>query len=67
MTANIQYDSQTSVTERRWAYEAEVSDALLDESPEEREERLDLVRIAQDMILLAFHTGCEKGCEPREE
>ena len=59
MTANIQYDSQTSLAERRGAYDAEVTDALLDESPEEREERLELVRIAQEMILLAFHQGCE--------
>lgn len=59
MTANIQYDSQTSLAERRGAYDAEVTDALLDESPEEREERLELVRIAQEMILLAFQQGCE--------
>jgi hypothetical protein len=55
MTANIQYDRQTSLAERRDAYEAEIADALLDESAEEREERLELVRAAQEMVVLAFH------------
>jgi hypothetical protein len=59
MTANIQYDSQTSLAERRSAYEAEVTDALLDESAEEREERLELVRAAQEMVRLAFLRMCE--------
>jgi hypothetical protein len=61
MTANIQYDSQTSLAERRSAYEAEVTDALLDETADEREERLALVRAAQEMIMLAFrrlHDSC---------
>ena len=58
MTANIQYDRRTSLAERRDAYEAEITDALLDESPEEREERLELVRAAQEMVLLAFQRMC---------
>jgi hypothetical protein len=62
MTANIQYDRQTSLAERRNAYEAEIADALLDESAEEREERLELVRAAQEMVLLAFQRMCET-CE----
>ena len=57
MTANIQPDCDTNLLERRSAYEAEVTDALLDESEEERAERLELVRIAQAMILRAFHAG----------
>ncbi|HEX9058299.1 MAG TPA: hypothetical protein VF818_12285 [Ktedonobacterales bacterium] len=59
MTAHIQYDSETSVAERRSAYEAEVTNALLDETPEEREERLALVRAAQEMVRLAFERMCE--------
>lgn len=61
MTANIQYDSQTSLADRRSAYESEVTDALLDESAEEREERLELVRAAQEMVLLAFQRMCESS------
>lgn len=54
MTADIQYDRDTDLVQRRSAYEAEVVDALLDETPEEREERLELVRAAEAMVLLAF-------------
>lgn len=59
MTANIQFDSRTSLAERRGLYEREIADALLDETPEEREERLELVRLAQEMVLRAFQTMCE--------
>jgi hypothetical protein len=59
MTANIQFDSQTSLAQRRGEYEREVIDALLDETPEEREERLELVRVAQEMVLRAFLSVCE--------
>ena len=59
MTANIQYDSQTSLAERRGLYEREVADALLDETPEERDERLELVRLAQEMVLRAFQAMCD--------
>jgi hypothetical protein len=61
MTANLQYDSQTSLAERRGQYERDVTDALLDETPEEREERLELVRLAQEMVLRAFQTMCEQS------
>lgn len=51
MTADATCDRQAAITERRQAYEAEVVNALLDESQEEREERLELVRLAQALVL----------------
>ncbi|HLZ21706.1 MAG TPA: hypothetical protein VKQ30_06255 [Ktedonobacterales bacterium] len=59
MTADITCDRQAAIKERRTAYEAEVTDALLDESAAEREERFELVRMAQAMILRAFHVEDE--------
>jgi hypothetical protein len=59
MTANLQYDSQTTFAERRGIYEREVADSLLDETPEEREERLELVRVAHEMVLRAFQAMCD--------
>ncbi|HEV7128852.1 MAG TPA: hypothetical protein VGN32_15590 [Ktedonobacterales bacterium] len=60
MTAHIQSDCDTDLLERRTAYEAEVVDALLDESAEERAERLALVEIAQAMILRAFQVAAQE-------
>jgi hypothetical protein len=60
MTAHIQSDCDTDLLERRTAYEAEVVDALLDESAEERAERLALVEIAQAMILRAFQVATQE-------
>jgi hypothetical protein len=54
MTANIQSESEVSVLARRDAYEAEVVGALLDETPEERDERIALVQAAQEMVQRAF-------------
>jgi hypothetical protein len=54
MTADATCDRQAAIAERRQAYEAEVVNALLDESQEEREERLELVRLAQALVLRAF-------------
>ena len=51
MTADITLDRQAAITERRTAYEADVINALLDEDSDEREERLDLVRLAHNLIL----------------
>ena len=59
MTADITCDRQAAIKERRTAYEAEVTDALPDESAAEREERFELVRMAQAMILRAFHVEDE--------
>lgn len=56
MTTDVTCDRQAAIQERRNAYEAEVIDALLDESSEERDERLELVRLAEAMILQAFQT-----------
>lgn len=55
MTTDVTCDRQAAIKERRNAYEAEVIDALLDESSEERNERLELVRLAEAMILRAFN------------
>lgn len=54
MTTDVTCDRQAAIQERRNAYEAEVMDALLDESDEERDERLELVRLAEVMILQSF-------------
>jgi hypothetical protein len=64
MTANVQYDPSTSLAERHSLYEAEVAEALLDETDEERAERLELVRAAEAMVLAAFHKMCEGPAEP---
>lgn len=58
MTANVQYDPSTELAERHSLYETEVAEALLDESEEERAERLELVRVAEAMVLAAFHHAC---------
>jgi hypothetical protein len=55
MTADTTLDRYAAITERRAAYEADVTDALLDEDADERAERLELVRLAQAMILHALH------------
>ena len=62
MTADITCDRQAAIDERRVAYETEVTDALLDETQEERDERLELVRLAQAMILQAFGL-CDESAE----
>lgn len=54
MTTDATCDRQAAIAERRQAYEAEVVNALLDESQEEREERLELVRLAQALVLRTF-------------
>ena len=55
MTADTACERQTMIAERRASYEADVVNALLEESAAEHEERLELVRIAQAMVLHAFH------------
>lgn len=60
MTANVQSDPSTGLAERHSLYEAEVVEALLDESEEERAERLELVRAAEAMVLAAFHNSCNQ-------
>ena len=50
MTAYIQSDRRSLLLEQRKRYEARVAEALLDEDPEEREERLSLVRNCQPML-----------------
>lgn len=54
MTTDITLDRRLAITERRTAYEADVLHALLDEDSDEREERLELVRLAHTMILRAL-------------
>ncbi len=51
MTTDATCDRQAVIAERRATYEADVIHALLEESAAEREDRLELVRIAEQMIL----------------
>ncbi len=55
MTAYIQSDRRSLLLERRKLYEAEVAEALLNEDPEEREERLRLVRACQPMLVATLN------------
>lgn len=59
MTANIQFDHETRVAERRSAYESEVIAALLDETVEERDERIALLQVAQELVQRAFEQANE--------
>jgi hypothetical protein len=59
MTADTTLERQAAIAERRATYEADVAYALLDESDAERDERVELVRIAQAMILRALQLGDE--------
>ena len=54
MTADTTCDREATLTERRAAFEMAVVNALLEESAAEREERLELVRIARGMTLRAL-------------
>jgi hypothetical protein len=56
MTAYIQSDRRSLLLEKRKLYEAEVAEALLNECPQEREERLDLVRACQPMLRATIKT-----------
>lgn len=56
-----------ALAERRAAYEADVINALLDESDAEREERLGLVRMAQAMILRSLQTDQFDQLDPLHE
>jgi hypothetical protein len=47
------------IAERRATYEADVIRALLEESTAEHEERLELVRLAQEMVVRAFQLEAE--------
>ena len=60
MTAHLESDCDTDLLERHAAYEAEITSALLDETCEERAERLELVELAQEMILTAFRASTEE-------
>lgn len=56
MTTDTPCGFGAALAERRAAYESDVINALLDESEAEREERLELVRMAQTMILRSMQT-----------
>ncbi len=60
MTADTTCDREAAIQERRIAYENAVVNALLDESQAERDERLELVRLAQRMILRSFELDRER-------
>jgi hypothetical protein len=59
MTTDTTCDREALIAERRATYEADVVNALLEECAAEREERLELVRIAQEMIARAFQQAEE--------
>jgi hypothetical protein len=59
MTTDTTCDRQALIAERRATYEADVIRALLEESTAEHEERLELVRIAQEIVLRAFQLEAE--------
>ena len=59
-----------SLAQRRRAYDAAVARALLDESAEERAERLELVEAAQALVMQAYlaHQGsCDEASDAQEE
>ena len=59
MTTDTTCDRQALIAERRATYEADVIRALLEESAAEHEERLELVRLAQEMLVRAFQLDAE--------
>ena len=61
MTTDTTCDRQALIAERRASYEAAVIRALLEESAAEHEERLELVRIAQEMVVRAFQLEAESA------
>jgi hypothetical protein len=61
MTTDTTCDRQALIAERRATYEADVIRALLEESTAEHEERLELVRIAQEMVIRAFQLEAESA------
>ena len=61
MTTDTTCDRQAVIAERRATYEADVIRALLEESTAEHEERLELVRVAQEMIVRAFQLEAESA------
>ncbi|MGZ3637688.1 MAG: hypothetical protein ACXWQR_00485 [Ktedonobacterales bacterium] len=67
MTADTTCGYSAALAERRAAYEADVINALLDETEAEREERLELVRMAQAMILRSLQTDQLSQLDPLDD
>jgi hypothetical protein len=61
MTTDTTCDRQAVIAERRATYEADVIRALLEETTAEHEERLELVRVAQEIIVRAFQLEAESA------
>ena len=61
MTTDTTCDRRAAIAERRATYEADVIRALLEESAAEREERLELVRLAEEMIFRVFQLDVESA------
>ena len=62
MTTNLECDRQSALTtlmERRLAYDEQVACALLDENDDERDERLQLVAAAEEMIRHAVYFSAQ--------
>jgi len=54
MTADTTCDRETTLAERLRAAETAAANALLEETEAEREERLELVRLAQELVRAAL-------------
>jgi len=64
--ASLAAPSYDSLAARRCAYEDAVASALLDESDEERDERLALVVAAQELVMRAYSTH-QIACDPQDD
>ncbi|HEU5440380.1 MAG TPA: hypothetical protein VFU88_13900 [Ktedonobacterales bacterium] len=67
MTADTTCDRETKQAERQRAAETAAANALLEESESEREERLELVRVAQALVRAALAHDLALGDEPAEK
>lgn len=64
MTADTARDRETKQAERLRTAETAAANALLEESESEREERLELLRVAQALVRAALAQELELGDEP---
>jgi hypothetical protein len=60
MTADTTCDRETTLAERLRAAETAAANALLDETDAEREERLELVRLAEALVRAALELDRER-------
>jgi hypothetical protein len=67
MTADTACDHETKHAERLRAAETAATNALLEECESEREERLELLRVAQALVRAALAQELELDDEPVEK